>query len=204
MKLYKVLFFASLFAFASCEKEQTTTTDPNAGGGNNGGGDPLPTMDYYFHGDLDGSYTLIEDGIDGYSNNTGSNDEGTIKRTYATISNAADINSLELMMIKELGSNPSEQDVYDMFETGPTTFSNRTKNGIIINWKDDSGSIWTTDTRFGSASNSSCVITQVGTFNGGNKTFEVFGNINCKLYNLAGQSKTISNGKFVIQFHPGK
>jgi hypothetical protein len=134
----------------------------------------------------------------------GSQDEGNIKRSYSTLSKSGETNSFEIMFISNLGkSNPSVAEIYAMFTKGGQTFSDRTIDGIIVNWKDENGKTWTSDKRFGSASNSNLTISNVGNMSSG-KPFEVSGTINCRVYDLLGVFKTIENGKFVLYFDATK
>lgn len=201
MKAIYTLLIGVSVTLGACTKEET--------GGNpsppSSGGNPTPTADYYFQGDINGTNTLIEDAKSGYATNNGSQDDANIKRSYATLSNAADNNSLELLMIEDLGkSNPTNLEVYSMFNTGAQSFSNKTNKGIIINWKDENGNTWTSDTRFGSADNSNVNFETVGSLTGGSGTFKVTGTINCRVYNLAGDFKTIESGKFALLFDVSK
>ena len=200
MKAINALFFGALFTLGACSKEEAP-----ADGAPGNGGDPTPTSEYYFQADINGTNTLIEDAISGYSNKNGSTDDGNVKRSYAALSNTSDNNSLEILMIGDLGKpNPNIMEVYSLFSTGAQSFSNRTNSGVIINWKDDTGKTWTTDTRFGSSSSSSVVFNEVGAASGGAPTFKVTGTISCRVYDLIGDFKTIESGKFSLLFDASK
>jgi hypothetical protein len=201
MKAIYTILLGSLFAFSACTKEEAPTT----GGDPGNGGNPTPTADYYFQGEINGTSTLIEDTKSGYVANNGSQDDGNIKRSYATLSNSGDNNSLELLMIGDLGkSNPSNSEVYAMFSAGTQSFSNKTSNGIIVNWKDEGGNTWTSDTRFGTADNSNVNFETVGALIGGTGSVKVTGTMNCRVYNLSGDFKTIASGKFSLLFDVSK
>ena len=201
MKAIYTILLGSLFAFSACTKEET----PAKGGDPVNEGDPVPTADYYFQADINGSNLLIEDSKSDYAANAGSQDDGNIKRTYATLSNNADNNSLEFLVIGDLGkSNPSNLEVYNLFNTGTQSFSNRTSNGVLVNWKDENGNIWTSDTRFGSPNNSSIVFDTVGQFIGGSAGFKVTGTITCRVFDLSGDFKTIESGTFSLRFDASK
>ncbi len=203
MKALYTILIGAVVALSACTKDETTGTgDPTTPPG---GGNSTPTADYYFQGNINGTNTLIEDAKSGYIASNGSQDEGNIKRSYATLSNSGDMNSLEMLMIGDLGkSNPSNAEVYSMFSTGTQAFSNKTNDGIIINWKDASGNIWTSDTRFGGASNSSVNFETVGSLMGGTGAVKVTGTINCRVYDLSGDFKTIESGKFALLFDISK
>lgn len=201
MKAIYAVFFGSILTFSACKKEET----PTGGNPSNPGGNPTPTAEYYFQGDINGTNTLIEDAKSGYTANNGSQDDANVKRSYATLSNSSDINSIEVLMIGDLGKpNPTNTEVYSMFNAGAQSFSNKTSDGIIINWKDESGNIWTSDTRFGSANNSSVNFETVGSLTGGSGTFKVTGTMNCRVYNLSGDFKTIESGIFSLLFDISK
>ena len=200
MKAIYTILAGALIAFSACKKEETNNEE-----GQGTGGDPTPTAEYYFQADINGTNLLIEDAKADYSAKEGSQDEGNIKRTFSALSNSTDNNSLEFLVIDDLGkSNPNNLEVYAMFSTGAQSFSNRTNKGIVVNWKDESGNIWTSDTRFGSASNSSINFNTVGQFIGGSASFKVTGTITCRVYNLAGDFKTIESGKFSLRFDASK
>ncbi len=199
MKILNVLFLSALIGLASCSKETITPPDPTKPV------DKTPTTEYYFHADINGSYTLIEDTKNDYLVKNGSQDDGNLKRTFSTLANSNDNNSLELMMIGDVGSaNPTAVDVYNLFQVGTVAFSNRTKKGIVVNWKDESGKTWTTDTRFGGQSSSTFVIESVGSFIENKKTFKVVGTFKCRAYDLAGDFKSIENAKFSVTFDASK
>jgi len=199
MKILNILFLTSIIALASCSKETIVvepTVDP---------GKPAPSTEYFFYADINGTYTLLEDTKNDYEVKQGSQDDGSLKRTYSTLANSSDNNSFELMMIGDLGTtNPNAADVYSMFKTGSYSFSNRTKQGVIVNWKDQSGDIWTSDTRFGGQSSGSFVIESVSGYIGTTKTFKVTGKFNCKAYDLSGNFKSLESANFSVIFDASK
>ena len=197
MKILNILFLSAIVGLASCSKETTTTTDPT--------GDPSPSTEYFFHADINGTYNLLEDTKNNYVSKQGSQDEGSVKRTFSTLANASDQNSFELMVIGDLATtNPNAADVYDMFKVGSYAFSNKTKDGIIVNWKDEAGNTWTSNTQFGGQSSSSFIIESVGSFIGSKKTFKVTGIFNCRVYDIASNFKTLENAKFSVIFDAAK
>jgi hypothetical protein len=200
----------AVLALGACSKEETSsngggTGGGNNGGGNNGGGDPQPSTTYFFHGEINGTYTLLEDTKEGYTIGNGSQDQGNVKRLFSTLAKSDDKNSLEITMIEDLGkSNPSINEVYGMFSQGNKDFSDGDNNGIVVNWKDETGKTWTSNTKFGTSNSSQLNITHVGSFIGNTKTFKVEGTINCRVYDLIGDYKTIENGKFSVYFDATK
>ena len=203
MKAIYAVFFGSILTFSACKKEET----PTGGDPSNPGGNPTPTAEYYFQGDINGTNTLIEDAKSGYTANNGSQDDGNLKRSYATLSNSGDNNSLELLMIGDLGkSNPNSQEVYSLFQTGKQLFSDGTIQGIVINWKDDNGFPWTTDTDFtgNGNNNGNITISSIGAFLPGTSQFKVTGTINCRVYNIASEFRTIESGTFSLLFDASK
>lgn len=202
MKAIYVLMIGAIFSLGACSKEET-----NDGGSDNGGGNPGPTAEYYFQGEVNGSNTLIEDAKQGYAAANGSQDEGNVKRQFATLSNTTDKNSLEMLMIGDLGKpNPNLQEVYGLFETGNQQFSDGNTKGIVINWKDENGFIWTTDKDFAGNGNngSNITISTIGSFMPGTSQFKVTGTFNCRVYNIASDFKTIENGTFSLLFDASK
>jgi hypothetical protein len=74
-------------------------------------------------------------------------------------------------------------------------------NGIVIEHKDDSGVMWASDK--GSANQTGSVFTIVSSkqvFSFGDQQMKIYATFNCKVYDDNGNSKTLTNGKFVGYF----
>lgn len=97
-------------------------------------------------------------------------------------------------------NTPSDATFLSFFTTGTYTFSKNAENGFELGWNDGT-QLWSTSKGSADQTGSSIKITQTGSEEiWGEFYVNVNGTFNCKLYNDAGASKTLTNGKFIGYF----
>lgn len=95
---------------------------------------------------------------------------------------------------------PDENAFRAFFVVGNVNYSPDNLNGIKIKHRDSDGIMWTTDKGSGNQTGSVFKIEAVKETNNGYQNVKVYATFNCKLYNDNGNSKTLTNGKFVGYF----
>jgi len=86
------------------------------------------------------------------------------------------------------------------FHSGSYAYAGEDQNGFSIRWRDDAGVMWGTDLSSGLQANSTFVIDQVKVVTNIDYTIKVLAHFNCILYNAAGETKTLTDGKYVGEF----
>jgi hypothetical protein len=89
----------------------------------------------------------------------------------------------------------------NFFAKQPYSYSTEAANGVRIVWYDSAQDQWTTDQGTANQTGSSFIITdRISVEDNGYKYVKVKITFNCKVYNSAGVSKTITNGVAVMNF----
>jgi hypothetical protein len=101
-----------------------------------------------------------------------------------------------------LGSSAENTEFLDFFTAGNYNYTTEEINGVSISWRDETtGTIWTTYNGSADQTGSAFVIEQVKVLSSQFEyTIKVLAHFNCKLYDGSGNSKTVTEGKFVGQF----
>lgn len=89
----------------------------------------------------------------------------------------------------------------NFFTPGTYPYSPRASAGVAIDWTDKNGVTWSTDAGSADQTGSVFKITAVEDFPSFNAYYiKVTVEFNCKIYNDAGESKVLTNGKAVVAF----
>jgi len=101
-----------------------------------------------------------------------------------------------------LGSSAENSEFLDFFSAGNYSYTTEEVNGVSISWRDETtGTIWTTYNGSSDQTGSEFVIEQVKVLSTQFEyTIKVLAHFNCKLYDGSGNSKTVTEGKFVGQY----
>lgn len=102
---------------------------------------------------------------------------------------------------KYVGATAADSVFLHYFDAGSYAYSMEDFNGVSIRWMDSNGDVWATDFGTADQTGSAFVIDQVKVMTGySDYTVKVLSHFNCKLYNGLGQSKTVTDGKYVSLF----
>lgn len=97
------------------------------------------------------------------------------------------------------GSPPSDSAFLALFPVGTATFSAGAANGVVISYWDGTTS-WRSDLGTADQTGSVFKIVDRKTVASSYYAVKVYATFNCKLYDGAGNSKTITNGSFIGDF----
>jgi hypothetical protein len=88
------------------------------------------------------------------------------------------------------------------FDPGSYSYTTELDRGVSISWRDESnGTVWTTYSGAADQTGSEFVIEQTKFLSAQfDYTIKVLAHFNCKLYDGNGNSKTLTDGKFVGEF----
>jgi len=95
---------------------------------------------------------------------------------------------------------PSEEAFRAFFAVGNVNYSPNNLDGIMIEHRAADGTMWTTDKGTADQTGSLFKIEAVKETNDSYQNIKVYATFNCKLYDDNGNSKTLTNGKFVGYF----
>ena len=112
--------------------------------------------------------------------------------------------SLEMGVVSFLGTYAEDAEFLNLFQTGNYNFiaDPQTTKGFVLRYYDSTGTEWATNLGSANQAGSSIKIEAVKnvTFSGDPASVKVLLRFNCKLYNSAGASKTLTNGEFIGLF----
>lgn len=95
---------------------------------------------------------------------------------------------------------PGEDAFRAFFVVGNVNYSPNNVDGIVIEHTDASGTLWTTDKGNALQTGSVFKIETVKEIDANYQQMKIYATFNCKLYDDNGNSKTLTNGKFVGYF----
>ncbi|UAY51939.1 hypothetical protein [Ferruginibacter albus] len=179
--------------FSSCSKQNTDNPSSSSG--------------YYYEATIGGvTYKETVTNSNGYiaGSTGGANDDAIFGSSIAPIAEPIPANETALGIGKGIFHNFSDETTDAEFKSffNPGTYSFSTPGsyqGITVSWMDKSGNYWSTDNDPATQSGSTFTITKV---NDGpvslNQVYyvEVTATFNCTLYDLSGNSKQLTNGKY--------
>jgi hypothetical protein len=210
MKHYSYLLFMMLVIFTSgCKKKED---DDDSSSSNGSGSTSGITIDspWQYTIKVDGTtYTKTENDaeVDGvWSNNTELNtwpDSSTNNYNAALYNNISGDTYFEIYRNghRYVGATAENSEFLHYFDAGSYPYSVENVNGVSIRWVDSNGITWGTDIGTGDQTGSQFTIDQTKEATGYNySTIKVLSHFNCKLYNGLGQSKTLTDGKYVCKF----
>jgi hypothetical protein len=202
----------SAFIFGCKKKETTTSPDPAApsttGGGTTTGGsvidiNSVPQATFVLDG-VSKSYVSDDTNIYGGSGSGSNNNDD-----YVYSSDIGDGNSITYIAVSKgklqiggLGGPPSDAVFKAFFPTGSKPYSVGAANGIEISITDALGTEW--NSSFGTANQTGSTFNILETVDNpdllGNFYLKVKATFSCKVYDGAGNSKTITNGLYIGDF----
>lgn len=210
MKLTSYLLVTAFILVAGgCSKSDDDSSSSSNGGG---GGSTTITIDsqWQYSINVDGTtYAKTENGtsVQGVFSNSGSivampdtsiNNYGSVLYNPTTT-----ISYIEVTRNGHhyVGGTADDPLFLQYFAQGSYQYTAENINGFSVRWFDDSGTMWGTDLGSGNQAGSAIAIDavkDVTTF--GDYTLKVLIHFNCKLYDGGGNSKTLTDGKYVGEF----
>jgi hypothetical protein len=99
---------------------------------------------------------------------------------------------------KNYGGFPDHDEAYNSYSTGGNSFGNESAQttGFIIEYKDASGTYWTSDKGTADQTGSAITVNSKTAYNSLSLAYIIDGTFNCKIYDGNGNSRTLTNGKF--------
>jgi hypothetical protein len=200
-----ILFFLLIAIFTSCKKDDTATTTE------------VPTEQDLMNIDSPWQYSITIDGtpfsaIEGQHNFNGIYSNGgsvfpppdTTSMSYGSIliNDTSNINDLSISkgyLNFTTGQIPDSILFAVFFAPGSYSYFNNA--GMTIDWYDSNGDLWSTKFGMNNQSGSYFVINDVKfDYVDGYLMAKIYASFKCKLFNLNGLFKTLTNGHCVAQF----
>ncbi|MCB9334809.1 MAG: hypothetical protein H6586_01555 [Flavobacteriales bacterium] len=204
----KKIFVLSLVLttiMSSCSKDEDSTPDSTVSVVSNptgGTGGTIPTSDYYFRINVDGTEVLFQSGINNYASAAGESG-GSATAGYREEQSSqlqqvfSSTNIGGYTVVKVLATQPTQcSDLSSIFNIGVQPFGSTINetNGVVVFYVDGSGVYWSTDLGVGTQTGSNFEITELSTNSGIESEKITKAIFNCTLYDGNGNSKTVTNG----------
>jgi hypothetical protein len=211
MKPYSGILFCLLLITGACSKKDDEDSSSSSGN-NNGGGNSSITIDSPWqysakidgttHGKIDNGVTII--GSFGGGGYTATPPDSSLSQ-YASVLMDSSFTIPYFDITRNghyyLGGQADSADFHHFFTAGSYPFTAEDVNGIAVHWWDESGTEWGTDLGSADQTGSELVIDQVKVDSDQfDYILKVLIHFNCKLYDGNGNSKTLTDGKFVGRF----
>jgi len=152
------------------------------------------------------SFSYPSTGIEGgmsTSASYASSMSGTSTASYSSdfSGSSATYFSIEKGTIRTPGiGKPGEEAFRSFFVIGNVNYSPNHLNGVVIEHRDPSGTIWSTEKGSADQTGSLFKIEAIKETIANYQDIKVYATFNCKLYDNNGNSKTLTDGKFVGYF----
>ena len=210
MKTTNILL-AAMIALSSCSKKDDTSTPNNTSTNNTntGGGNSITiNSSHQVWMKIDGNvYSKIVDG-NNIENSVGAsksinlpNPTTAVYQSFFDNPNTSEgYFGVEKGTLTFSGSVADSATFHSFYTTGSLSYSPSAFNGIRITYFDSTGDIWSTDFGSSDQTGSAFNITDIRTFNIFDYTVVIRATFNCKVYNLTGGVKTLTEGVFVGSF----
>ncbi len=207
MKLSSYLFLVLVLITSACSKNDENDDSSNT----NTGGTTTITIDspWQYSAKVDGTAFGLAEGATVIGSYSGGGSIATPPDSSLAFYGSALMDSSFTFSYFDIHRNghyflgyPAENaDFRNFFYIGSYPYTELNTNGIYVHWRDESGTTWGSDYGSADQTGSNFVIDQIKEINGQiDYTLKVLAHFNCKLYDGNGNSKTLTEGKFVGQF----
>ncbi|MDJ1470012.1 hypothetical protein [Xanthocytophaga flava] len=214
--LKTALLLVVLTLISSCDKSKDEPSQPK------------PSKEFYIQATIDNKSTILETdntGANGMGMGTGYNSSGNgegeeYMTQFGGIYNITETNEIEIRLVTKVMQRTEENSdvwkatMYSLFkpqtyiygrdsQDGDTIDEESYKNGIVISYIDNDGEEWRSD--YGSADQTGSIFKITSVVKNTDPTTYptmrqvITGEFSCKLYNKAGKSKNLEDGKFNIR-----
>ncbi|MEO8086636.1 MAG: hypothetical protein ABI763_07450 [Bacteroidota bacterium] len=210
MKIISYLTLCSVLIFSSCSKKEDDNSSPS--NNNNNGGSTSLTIDSHWQvkAKIDGvDYAKVDgngaNGVFSDGGETAADPDSSISNYGSTLMDGTlTIPYFEVVRNGHHflgGAEVENVDFLAFFQPGTYPFTPELVSGVAIHYTDASGEMWGTDMGSANQTGSEFKIIQVR-----EETvfpdydLKVLSHFHCKLYNVNGQSKTLTDGEYVSLF----
>ncbi|TVR82116.1 MAG: hypothetical protein EA412_02020 [Chitinophagaceae bacterium] len=186
---------------SSCDKDNYW--DENNVGIGNGG--VIMASPFYAEASIDGKKREFKDGQDGYRNTFGS--KGVSLDGFGTFLEKQKVafdgsQNITVYFMERFLDEPSNEDIKNMFRKGKYNFgnSNAGSSGVEIEYKDASGTVWSTSNGSGMQAGSSFEV--INHYSNHFDTYTPYiteAVFSCKLYDDNGNVMELNNGRVVAR-----